>query len=126
MTEDRRSDYAISLYHLCCPAGGDLLAGFGGISAVDSPQRTAANVSPGNPWDLSGLDPMAASHPLSAQVNRVKCWFLPICKGNCSWSLAGCWHVVFCVQYRYPIRYQHGIFAPVSSVPVPALEALNI
>jgi hypothetical protein len=43
---------------------GDLLAGFGGVSAVDSssPQRTN-NVSPGNPWDLSVLDPMVASQP---------------------------------------------------------------
>lgn len=42
---------------------GDLLAGFGDVSAVDSsPQRTNT-VSPGNPWDLSALDPMAASQP---------------------------------------------------------------
>ena len=34
------------------------------MSAVDSssPQRTN-NVSPGNPWDLSVLDPMVASQP---------------------------------------------------------------
>jgi hypothetical protein len=43
---------------------GDLQADFGGVSAVDSssPQR-ANNVSPGNPWDLSVLDPMVASQP---------------------------------------------------------------
>lgn len=52
------------------PTGGDLLAGFGGVSAVDSPQRTS--VSPGNPWDLSGLDPMAAAQPLSAQNTGAK------------------------------------------------------
>ena len=49
----------------CC--AGDLLAGFGGVSAVDSPQRSNA-VSPGNPWDLSALDPMTGLQPLSAQV----------------------------------------------------------
>ena len=49
----------------CC--AGDLLAGFGGVSAVDSPQRSNT-VSPGNPWDLSALDPMTGLQPLSAQV----------------------------------------------------------
>jgi hypothetical protein len=49
--------------------GGDLLAGFGGVSVVDSPQRIGGGgVSPGNPWDLSALDPMAAPQPISAQV----------------------------------------------------------
>jgi len=54
---------------------GDLLAGFGGVSAVDSsPQRTTT-VSPGNPWDLSVLDPVPTSHP---QVSSGNPWGLSV------------------------------------------------